>query len=309
MNDYTLRQNQPEKFDNTMLSNWAKCPRAFYWFMRGLDYKQIPAYFTWGRAFGAALNAWHKTQGKLPLIERLAEAELAAEEEWIKDSPIETKADTWDNLVQTLRLYIDNYGEEEPWTMLYGEGELGFTLPIPDTSITYAGAIDAPIEWKDYGVLGREDKTTGGYITDQYRNQWNHATQVKGYHWALRQVLGREPFGYYMNIISKAHRRETADRFDRLLIKISEWEVSQWLRDTILAVDDVRREWDRWIWPKTGARDPINCAGGAGRSRCLYSRLCQVDMEPWDMEESYNFDEEFVWRSVWAPWEREGKNE
>jgi len=311
MLDKELRElGPPEIYDNTILSNMTKCPRNLYWFLRGLDYKISPTYFTWGRALGVGLNTWHVTQGKEEPKMRLARAIVAAQEEWEKDNPVEIGDNTWDNLENCLKLYVEVYGVEEPWTMLYDTGELGFALPIPGTSISYGGALDAPIVWNPYGILVREDKSTGGYITDAYLDQWNHASQVTGYLWGLHQVTGEEPFGAYMNIVSKRPRKESQDRFYRLLVKRSEWELAQFMRDTVLLIDDIRREYDRWLWPKLGERDPINCAGGMGRSACLYRRLCKTEMEPWELEETYDFDQEFLWREKkWEPWKRKGENE
>ena len=96
MKDEELRAGgPPEKYDNTMISTWCKCPRSFYWFMRRLQSNVSPPYFTWGRAFGAGLNAWHEEQGKgLSSADRLIIAEKAAEKEWEKDAPMESGNDT-----------------------------------------------------------------------------------------------------------------------------------------------------------------------------------------------------------------------
>ena len=311
MRDDELRaQGPPDTYDNTILAHATTCMRQLYWFLRGLDYKTIPPYFTWGRAFGAAANAWHSTQGKMEAKWRLAGAIAAARDEWEKDAPIESGLDTLENLEETIKLYVMAYGHSEPWTMLYEKGELGFRFPVPGTTIYYAGAVDAPIEWKPYGMLIREDKSTGFWLSDTYLNQWHSSSQVTGYLWATHQILGEEPFGAYMNIVCKRRTKELNDQFARLLVKRSAWQLAQFMRDTVLIADDIRREWNRWIWPKTGERNPMLCAGGAGRKPCLYRRLCESEMEPWDMEGKYNFSAEFNWRDKpWKPWEREGENE
>lgn len=311
MDDLHFReQGPPETYDNTMLSTWTTCPRRLYWFLRGLDYKIIPPYFTFGRAWGAAVNYWHVSQGsgKEPM-QRYVEALQLAEREWNKDNTVGEGDNSFENLRKLLELYIENYGPEEPWTMVYETGELGFELPVPGTNFYYGGSLDAPIQWKPYGILAREDKTTGSYITDAYMQQWDLATQVKGYFWAFREILPEEPYGSYMNIASKRHRKDPADRFSRHLVRHDPWEIDEFLRDTILLVDDIRREWDRWQWPKLGMRNQINCVGGMGRSACPYKRLCLIDADPWQLEDDYPFDKEFYWRDVWAPWKREGENE
>ena len=312
MLDIQLRENgPPDTFDNTIFSYAHKCPRALYWFLRRLDQADPPAYFAWGRAWGAGLNEWHRLQGDCPMPERLQFATLKALEEWEKEPPQENGDNTWQNLEDTLELYAEVFGEEENWTMTYDKGEIGFALPIPGTSILYAGSIDAPITWPGYGKMIREDKTTGGYVTISYVSQWEYASQVIGYLWAIHQVLGETPYGALMNIASKRKRKkgDEALRFGRIIVEQTSWELAHFIQDTIIMADDIRREWDRWIWPKLGKRDPINCTGGMGRSPCVYRRLCQIEMEPWDLEESYDFGEEFTWRPEWKPWERSGENE
>jgi hypothetical protein len=166
--------------------------------------------------------------------------------------------------------------------------------------------VDAPIEWKPYGLLFREDKTTGGYLIPSYCAQWDHSSQVTGYAWAFSQLLGEEPFGAYMNLISKKPRKDVSDRFQRILIKKDQWEIDNFTKETIRIVDQLRRTWEDWTWSKTGNRDPINCAGGMGRSPCLFRRLCLMKADPWDLE-GFDF-EEFSLRDEWAPWERDGKD-
>lgn len=302
----------PEAFDNTVKSYWCKCPRSLYWFYRGLDYLERPPYFTFGTAWGAGLNVWHQSQGISDLETRINAGLATLRKVWEKDAPpppAKQSFDTLNNLEHLFLEYVETYGANEPWAHAYEKGELGFVLPIPGTTILFGGAIDSPIRWNPYGIMPREDKTTGFWVNDSYISQWDHSTQVTGYLWAMRQVLGEEPFAAYMNIAGKRPRKDPAERFRRYLAKRDEEEIQSWLRDTILVVDDIRREWDRWLWPKLGAHDPINCAGGAGRKSCLYHRLCLRPMEPWDFEEAYDFSSEFAFREKdWAPWERKGED-
>lgn len=301
-------QGPPEVYDNTMKSYFTKCPRQFYWWWRGLELKETPAYFTFGRAFGAFCNEFHRLQGKMKNAERLATAIAEAELLWDKENPLESGSDSLENLREVFKRYVEVYGYNEPWTMVYKRGELGFQLPIPQTTILYGGSIDAPIEWRPYGLLPREDKTTGFYLTNDYLHQWDFSTQVTGYIWAMRQVLGEEPFGAYMNIGGKRKRKEPSQQFMRYLTKRDEGQIQNWIKDTVLIIDSIRVEWERWKWPRLGMQDPINCVGGAGRKACTYKNLCLRPMEPWDYEETHDFSGEFNIREErWKPWERNGE--
>ena len=74
----------------------------------------------------------------------------------------------------------------------------------------------------------------------------------------------------------------------------------------------IRREWKEgeWKWPKWGERDPYECAGGPGKSKCLFRRLCLMEEDPWKLEESYDFSQEFFLKEgKWEPWKRRGREE
>lgn len=314
MRDEELRkEGPPDTFDNTLVSLYYKCPRATYWFLRRLDYLRVPSYFAYGRAWGAAMNAWHEPYygefvGKEQMDFRRTKALLAARKRW-EEEPLEVYEnrpnDSWDNLVITLNLYIEAYGLRENWEQL--RPEIGFRFPIPHTNLYYAGALDAYIHWEHYGVMAREDKAPGDYITSTYTNQWNHVSQIAGYQWALEQLV-EKPAGILMNISSKRPRKENLLRFSRFLLKRSKWRIAEFMKHTVIIADSLRREWERWEWPKLGERNQYACAGGPAVSPCLYKGLCLQEMEPWEMEGEYNF-EGYSWREKrWAPWEREGKD-
>lgn len=308
MRDDELRADgPPDKFDNTMITNYTACPRKAYWFLRGLDYLNNPPYFTYGRAWGHMLNHWHTQAGIDTMQDRFKQGLAIGLKIWEAEAPVvkEKSNDTWAGLQDTFFKYCEAYGKTESWTQI--GSELGFAFPIPGTSLYYAGAIDAYIEWEPYGVLLREDKTTGAYLTEQYYRYWKHASQVTGYFWALGQVLGEEPFGVLMNLASKRPRKEPDLRFQRDLIKKSDWQVAEFMKHTTILCDRFRREWDTWEWPKFGERLLYECSGGPGKSPCLYRNLCLQEQEPWVLEENYDFSQEFQWRvHKWEPWKREG---
>lgn len=310
MDDKELREKgPPEDFDNTILSNWTGCHRDLYWFLRGLDYKETPGYFVFGRAFGSSCNIWHSSEGDR-VKDRLEAALATGKKIWEKECPAEHETNNWETFEEVFKEYVVNYGEKEPWTMLYGKGEKGFALPLPGApqGVKYCGAIDAPILWKPYGMLSREDKTTGDWVNQKFLDQWDYATQPTGYIWAFETVIG-ECFGCYMNIAGKKRRKEPSDRFARYLTKRTEGELERFMEESVRLVEEIWREWDcgQWNWDKTGKRNQMICVGGMGRSRCLYASLCALDLEPWELEE-YSFLDEFTWRGKWAPWERDGED-
>ena len=180
MLDEELRaQGPPKDFDNTMISNYLSCPRALYWFQRRIVSDYTPPYFTFGRAFGQGINTWHDLQDSpLSIEDKIAQAQKTAEDIWIKEAPTEIRNDNFSNLTEMIADYCWVYSAPEQWRTI--ASEIGFQIPIPGTSVNYSGALDGYIEWKGYGILNREDKTTGNYITDAFINQWTHSSQVTG---------------------------------------------------------------------------------------------------------------------------------
>lgn len=312
MEDWELREKGPPlEVDNTILGNWVGCKRGTYWFLRGLDYKIVPAYFVFGRAFGAAVNVWHGLEGKgVAFRERLVASLAAARKIWLEESPVEGRSDTWENFKETMREYAEYYGEEEGWKVAYGGegGEKGFLVPLPGApeGVSYGGAIDALIVWKPYGTLLREDKTTGAWVNQGYMSQWDHASQVTGYIWGVGSIVGELPHGAYMNVAGKRARKDKSERFQRYLVQKTEDQIERFVAETARLVEELWKEWDCWTWDKTGNRNQINCTGGLGRSPCLYRFLCALDVDPWEEGGEFRFDE-FSWREEWAPWERDGE--
>ena len=316
MDDRTLRGDGPPlQVDNTMLSKFVTCKRSLYWFLRGLDYKSAPPYFTYGRAFGVAANVWHKRNRDKDVKGRLVDAILAAQELWDKECPIEDATNNWPGFKDLFLAYTVNYGANEPWDMTYGEGEKGFQLPLPGapSGVMFCGSLDAPIMWKPHGLMVREDKTTGAWVNPSYMEQWDFSTQPTGYQWAMQTVAG-ECAGVYMNVAGKKPRKEKELRFGRYLVQHDEQQLDRWVEETIRAVEELWKEWDGsfetppWNWDKTGMRNPMNCTGGMGRSPCLYRNICKLGVEPWEIE-GYDFEQEFHWREKkWQPWERDGED-
>lgn len=303
--DEQLRKGgPPDKFDNTIITYHAECPRSLYWFLRGIDYQETPPYFITGRALGAGLNAFYEMDG--PLRDRTIKAILTAEDLWDEEAPEPSRNDSKENIRRILKDYAQCYTEER-WVQKSKHGELGFCFPIPGTSIYYAGSVDAYIEWPGYGMLIREDKSKGGYLDANYQAHWDRASQVTGYLWAIAQLIGEVPFGALMNLISKVQQKVPENQFARNLVTKSEWQLNNFMAETVMATDRIRREWDNWKWPKYGERAYLKCMGGAGRSPCLYNGLCKMEVDPWELDETYDYEESYnIREKEWAPWEREG---
>jgi len=250
------------------------CPRKLYWFLRGADYHSIPAFFTFGKAWQIFLVHWYsKSLEGLHPEEIFQHGELAkakGHKIWQEDSPIEATTNTLENFDLLCNWYMIEY-PSELWKPI--DMEIGFVWPLEGTSWFLAGSIDGRINWPPHGMLVLENKTTGLYLSDSVVSQYAFSPQVTQYIWGITKFEGKEIFGCLMNLASKrvTKKKPAFGLFTRTLEKRSLFQLNEYERDTRLVIEDIHREWDRWIWPK--GRDQINCSGGIGKSPCLFRSL------------------------------------
>jgi len=304
---------KPTSFDNTMLTTFASCQRKFYLFHRGLEAKETPVYFTFGRVWQQALEKWYLTKGGV--AERLTAAMVFAEREWQDSGSPEAGKNNIENLKFMLTMYAIEY-ETEPWELILHDGrmELGFEFPLEGTPWFLSGAIDGYIDWKSYGKLVLEAKTSGVSLGESYLAQWGFSSQVSQYYWGLLQLLGEAPFGVLMNCAYKgvSDKAKVAFKknldipegmFARNLEKRSPFKLKEFEETTKALIEDILREFDRQIWPKT--KSVIECAGGIGKSPCQFRRLCLADDYPWNMSNEQLLGNDLKFRdSPWEPWKR-----
>lgn len=311
--------NKPSSFDNTMLTIFASCQRKFYLFQRGLEAKETPVYFTFGRVWQQALEKWYLTKGGV--AERLTAAMVFAEREWQDSGSPEAGKNNIENLKFMLTMYAIEY-ETEPWELILHDGrmELGFEFPLEGTPWFLSGAIDGYIDWKPYGKLVLEAKTSGVGLGESYLAQWGFSSQVSQYYWGLLQLLGEPPFGVLMNCAYKgvSDKAKVAFKknfdmpegmFARNLEKRSEFKLQEFEKTTKALIEDILREFDRQIWAKT--KSVIECSGGIGKSPCQFRRLCLADDYPWNMSDEQLLGNDLKFRDgPWEPWKRgEGAEE
>lgn len=305
----------PIIFDNTMFSTYRSCPRKFYWFWRGLEQRDRPAYFAFGTAWQEALGVWYLTDG--PNEVKFAAAVAKAKQVFLDEAVNQDKQNSIDNLTTLLMFYTLMFPKEH-WSVIPNgdQMELGFKLPLRGTPFCLAGAIDGYINWEPHGLLELENKTTGlgiGGPNSSYMRQWKLSTQVTQYYWALAQIIGKRPFGVLMNCVSKqvtdkgvrefkSSGQLPTNLFCRDLQHRSDRELDEFEQDKLVEILQLYRSWEDWWWPKT--TDGRQCAGGMGFSQCPYFILCVSDFFPEEIEDPSRF-ENLAWRTEpWEPWKR-----
>lgn len=318
MLDQELRESGfPDTWDNTMRTQVQECPRKFYYFMRGFDYSKRPAYFVWGSAWQEILAAWYQNPHAISdptRPEYYSQKYLALQagldlwdESGVEDAGVNKRASLeilWD-------AYLEHYPFEE-WTLVERGAEAGWVWPLSGTPWFLGGSMDGYIDWPAYGKLVLENKTDGGYLSDNYLMGWSFSPQVTGYIWALSQMLPPgEVYGCLMNMATKnvpgPRSNWSTPRFKRSIQRRSALALQEFENHARWQLALVKREfWDPWFWPR--CLDHRVCAGGAGKAPCLFKAICLSDADPTLVSASdypYIVERE----GKWEPWNREGGQE
>ncbi len=313
MEDHELKRQEPPRiWDNTMRTMYNECPRKLYFFLRRFTYEKqdLPIYFTWGRAFHQGLLSWY-TSGIANYALRIADMVAEAEKLWRDEGAVDKPpTDTIANLRAKLKGYAEYYGEEEEWHFTPKGAEAGWLWPLSD-KWELAGAMDGYVSWPGKGMFTLEHKTTGGYLIQNYREQWHFSTQVTGYIWYLHQILPKEDvYGAIINMVTKnikgPRSRWNYPEYDRELIRKLPWQLEKFQEDFLYDLTRFERSWNDWHWPQLGMCYPANCSGGPGKSPCLFRSICltPVALEDIDIRRYMGIIET---DDKWEPWARKGE--
>jgi hypothetical protein len=319
MNDTELQESPfPVTWDNTMRQLAVSCPRKLYFFLRGFDYPATtrPAFFAWGSAWEEILATWYsggpaitepgtaayQTQAYLALQMGLELWDSAA----IEDKGVNKRA----SLEPIWRSYLETY-PVEPWTLVEGGAEAGWTFPLAGTPYYLGGSLDGFIDFPPYGKMILENKTDGGYLSDNYVESWSFSPQILGYIWYGRKILGADVYGALVNLATKnlpgPRSKWTTPRFKRSIVRPSDQRLAEFEEHAAWHIDKIKRDhWDAWYWPQS--LDKNQCCGGIGLSPCLFKPLC-VSGLPLNALNVLDFPTISERSGPWQPWLRSGAQE
>lgn len=291
----------PTTWDNSMRSMGKDCPRKLYFFLKGYEPKTSKAYFVWGSAFHLMMDVWYKSteSNEKRILEAIGEGAAYFDDHITEESPDNTR----DGLIAAFRYYTERY-DSDPFKLIEGASEQGFQWPLVGTDYFYAGSMDGYIEWKPYGFLVLEHKTTAEYLSDSFIGQWEFAPQITGYHWYLSKIH-EDTYGVLVNMITKKtpgpKSNWTTPRVARTLIRKTEADLAEFEKDVFEDIEHFKTGWECDYWPKT--TNARNCVGGPGRSACPFKQICltQVDFRKVDIS---IYDNLQIREEAWKPWER-----
>lgn len=310
--ELVLRQiGPPKRYDNTMRTLFHQCQRKFYWWkIRQADYLIRPPYFAWGSAWHAIKGHWYGLPGSSAEAyspewkDAALEALTIGLAYWDNSGAVDAKLDTRENLIRLWRTYVVAYPNES-WSLVKGGAELGWLWPLPTvggraSSYFLGGSMDGYIEWKGFGQLCLEEKTTGIWLSDFFMMQWRFSSQITGYIWYLTQLLGKV-HGALVSMATKQVAKATTPQFAKQIETRTEDDLLEFERDWRRDIEEIEKSWDRWHFPKT--TDTINCTGGIGKSACPYKGLCLCGLPP-HLVDPLAFPNLTLREEKWEPWKR-----
>jgi len=313
-----LREKGPPLiFDNTMRTLFHSCQRKFYWWkIRGVDYLIKPSYFSWGSAWHIIKGYWYMSEGikAEPFSKEwksdATKALLLGLNYWDNSGAVDIKLDTRENLIRLWKEYIKVY-PNEPFEIVKGGAELGWLWPLDRaggraSKYFLGGSLDGYIKWDGFGLMALEEKTTGIWLSDFWISQWSFSSQITGYIWFTKKMLGTEEvYGCLVNMATKQDtgkaKTGTTPQFARQLETRTDESLKEFEQDWRRDIEDIERSWDRWHWPKT--TDTINCTGGIGKSPCPYKGMCLSGLDKGTLD-PLSFPNLTYRREKWEPWKR-----
>ena len=194
----------PSVIDNTMRSEFVKCPTAFYRrFIQNLDEPEFSIHLHAGAAFASALEVYRKAYygEKLEFEEafRLGAAQLVREFGAFGDG---TETKSLYGMLGAFDYYLhEAFPPASDRLLPFVAGgkpavEFSFAIPLPiahpetGDPILYGGRFDMIGEYMNQ--LWAVDEKTTGAMGPQWFQQWNLRSQFTGYCWAAQQ------YGYHV---------------------------------------------------------------------------------------------------------------
>lgn len=305
-------------YDNTMLSDYKKCPRFFYLrHERGWRPKGTATALIFGLSWHAAMDILWRGAGKFPKEVLIDTAMAAWEEQWVAEGmkPI-ADLDLQDiemlgaRTPHTAREMLINYYEQREHFMTSCtllSAEKPFAVPIYQDrdDVWYIGRRDKDIRMNGDNVV-IEHKTTTEYKIDggfksQYLESWDPNSQCQGYLYAAKIELGE---CRYVFVDAALVHKKVHDKFRFIPISATFSNLDNWLwecRDWINRVQSERERLagqprDRVImgaFPK----NTESCVGKYGP--CSFLSICRGFHNPELLEDA---PEGFV-RDPWHPFE------
>lgn len=296
--DPSVTPQFPAWLDSTMLSTYKSCAFKF-WLEYVLNYKpkEVSVHLHAGASFAAGLEAARTAfyvDGK-----PAADAEGVGLEALLRhygnfQQPADS-AKSAERMAGALEFYLDNYplGADgaDPITLPGGRRgiEISFAEPLPTTHpvtgdpLLYCGRLDMAAKYAQ-GIFVEDDKTTSS-LGATWSKQWDLRSQFTGYCWGLWKGTGVKPNGVLVRGVSIL---KTKYDTQQAITHRSDWQIEEWLQQTLATIEDMKRDWERGYWKQNLDHACAEYGGCHFRNSCLSN-----NKTPW-LEQYYE-------RRLWNP--------
>lgn len=256
--------------DNFALSTHQTCPRRYqHRMLEGWVRKGDSAALVAGAALHAGLASWYRGEG-------LDKAFHAINEEWAKRAPAQsTDWRTLPKIINTMRGYVDHYGEETFQVVGIGTPapivERAFTLDTGLVTtcgepIEYGGILDTVVEFAGaYYIL--EHKTTS-VMGSGFWQQFKPNNQITGYIWAAQRLSDKPIRGAIVNAIGWF--KAGATRYERQITTRTPAEIAEWERNLAQVCSEIREHERQIYYPQRTASCTIY-------GRCTFHAVCEQE--------------------------------
>ncbi len=307
--DFVERLVENRTFDNSMIVEYQRCQRKFYWhYLRGYTTIEKSAALVFGSSIHEALASYYRgddhTKATMAYMDEMIksghvlpdgeDAETVAKTGVIKGGDEEHRTISFG--IELLNDYFEKYPiKSEPFKVK--QVEIGFALDLPSIDANYGGKIDLRVD----SPFGHDiiDHKTARSMGQSFFDEFNPNGQLPGYIWGVREMYG-ECDGAWVNAIQTA---KTKRNMERQRFSYSDFSINEWLMDVEHLAESILMKAEGWY--KGGDPDELlSIAFIKTRSACMtyghcdYRPLCLIDRPPEEVTPPDNIFKQ----EVWEPW-------
>jgi len=291
--------------DNSSLETFTTCPRsAEYLVCRKRRSSADRVALRFGGIIHSALEVRYRAATTLlAQSEQVQDCMLAKAQEgftsWLVESPgvLDDDFRTFSCAAELIRLYGLQYPFEDfelvklpddrpfvevPFAVPLGEIDLHGPIlvahpdgttevrSIPSIKLVWTGRID--LAYHHNSRLYVLDHKTTSILGPSYFTSFEDSHQLIGYTWAARHLLGETPHGFVVNAIAVRRPTKTGKAFEfiRQPIAVAQWQLDEWVNDTLRIVAQFIQYAQEGYFPKHRAW----CVGKFGP--CPYRSVCTL---------------------------------
>jgi len=303
------QDNYVLQIDNSTLETYVTCPRSYeFGNIHGRSPEPKSA-LVFGSAIHRGLEFYYKQASNAEIVRAILAEFPAVDNTFAADLGLEEDSSEWrtpELAVETVMDYMTRYPRDrESWELMeFNEGpavEIAFSIPLFTTTINsecpwpqsslvvgsidhapfhintltvfWTGKMDLLVQSRGDGGIWVMDHKTSSIAGGQFLNDFLLSQQTLGYTWAAREILGRTPQGFLLDLIvnRKPTRTGTSRDFGRYPYAYPDWKITEWQVDVQSHIVKLLHD----LFARNFPKNPKWCVGKYGL--CPYSSVCNID--------------------------------